>query len=468
MRNAITRFASAVLIVASLSFLGLGCRGESAAVQQASKPFVLKFWSVFDDEDAYAEVFAAYRQIHPNIVIEYRKFTFDEYQGALLNAIAENRGPDVMAIHNTWFGAWQPRLLPVPAVLSVPYREIQGTIRKEAVTVIRQTPGITLRQLANDYIDAVSGDVVLPTEQTDPRAPLVPRIYGLPLYSDTLALYYNRDLLNNAGVAQPAAFWKEFQEQVKRLTKLDETGAILQSGAALGTADNVERSADILSLLMLQNGAKMVDENGKAAFEKFVPELGTRQYPPGAEALIFYSDFANPAKEVYSWNDKMPNSLDAFASGKTAYFFGYSYHLATIRQRNPKLNFGIAPFPQIEGNSPVNFANYFALGVSNKTEHPDESWDFVQFLTKVDNAQKYLAATRKPTALRSLVNAQLDDLDLSTFAAELPTAKSWYHGIDAAATESAFEEMIRQMLADQADPTRIAEIGATKVNQTIK
>jgi multiple sugar transport system substrate-binding protein len=454
--------------VAVLLFGGFGCRGVDREVAQRTQRITLKYWRVFDGEDVMTELIDDYRRLHPNILIDYRRLTFDEYERALLSALAEDSGPDVFSLHNTWVREWQPRLLPVPPVLSVPFREVKGSIKKEVITVIRDIPGMSVKQLANDYIDVVSKDVVIPTEQADPRAPLVDRVYGLPLFVDTMVMFYNRDILNNAGIAQPATDWRTFHEQVKKITRLDEIGTIIQSGAALGTADNVERASDILALLMIQNGTQMIDANGMAAFDKYPPELAGRPLPPGAEALVFYSDFANPEKEVYTWNDKMPPSLAAFVNGQTAYFFGYSYHLPLIRFNNADLNLGIASFPQIEGNKPVHYANYWVEVVSNKTKYPNETWDFVQFLTKAENAQRYLAKTRKPTALRSLVNGQLEDLDLSVFAAQLPNATSWYTGTDATATEEAFHEMIRQMHAGEADPKRIVELGATKVNQTIR
>lgn len=454
--------------LAALLLVGLGCKGQSAEVIKRSQPITLEYWRVFDSEDSMYGIINAYHAIHPNITINYRKFRFEEYEKALLNALAEDKGPDLISLHNTWMVNWRPRLLPVPPVLSVPYRETTGTIKKETITVMRDTPGITLKQLTNDFIDTVAQDVVIPTPQSDPRAPYIPKIYGLPLSVDTPVLFYNRDLLNNAGIAQPAVDWKTFQEQVKKLTKLDETGAILQSAAALGTADNVERAADFLAVLMMQNGARMTDENGTATFDKFPPELAGRPLPPGAEALVFYTDFANPVKEVYTWNAKMPGSLEAFARGQTAFFFGYSYHLAAVRQLNPKLNFGTSTFPQIEGNQPVHFANYWVESVSSKTKHADEAWDFLQFATKAENVQSYLNTTGKPTALRALVNGQLQNTDLSVFAAQLPAARTWYRGSDGAATESAFDEMIRQMLAGEADPKKLIEIAATKVNQTVR
>lgn len=453
---------------ALLLFTGLGCKGTSSEVTARSKPIVLKYWRVFDNQDAFDAQFAAYRASHPNIQVEYRKFRYDEYQKALLDALAEDKGPDVLSLQTTWLGDWQPRLLPMPASITIPYSELQGSIKKELVTVLKTTPGTTIKQLTNDFIDTVAPDVVLPTPQDDPRLPLVDKIYGLPLSVDTLVLFYNRDMLNNAGIPQPAANWKEFHDQVKKLTRLDSTGTIIQSGAALGSAANVARSADIVSNLMMQNGAPMTDDHGVASFDKYPPGGEDRPNPPGAEALIFYTDFANPEKEVYTWNDKMPGSIEAFANGQTAYFFGYAYNLPTIRLLNKNLRFGTAPFPQIEGNKPLYFANYWVESVSNKTDYPNEAWDFVQFLTRADQAEKYLSASVKPTALRSLVNKQLEHDDLAIFASQLPSAKTWYHGTDIDATEKTFAEMIGQTLSGEMDPKRIIQLGATKVNQTIK
>jgi len=455
-------------VVVTVTLAGFGCKTVSKEVVERSKPISLKYWRVFDGDDTFSDIILAYNALHPNITIQYRKLLFEEYERELLNAIAEDRGPDIFSLHHTKLPEWQERLLPVAPVLSVPFREIQGTIKKEAVTVIRNVPGMSVRQLANDFIDVVSQDVILLQEQQDPRAPMVPRVYGLPLHVDTLVLYYNRDMLNAAGIAQPPRHWREFQEQVKKITQLDEIGTIIRSATALGTADNVERSADILALLMMQNGAQMSDADGMATFDRTPAELAGRPLPPAAEALIFYSDFANPEKEVYTWNDKMPNSFDTFVDGQTAFFFGYSYHLPLLRLYNPALNFSTTAFPQIEGNEPVNNANYWVEVVSEKTEYPNEAWDFVQFAAKAENAQKYLAKTGKPTALRSLINSQLENIDLSVFAAQLPNARSWYRGHDAEAMEDAFLTMIDQMLAGEEDPARIITLGATKVNQTIR
>jgi len=461
------RRTTLLALAAGLLLSGFGCRTQDQSVIERTKPLTLKVWRVFDDTDSFRDIIADYQALHPHIRIDYRKFRYEEYRKELLNAIAEGRGPDIISLHNTWLPEWQARLLPSPTTLSMPFTEIRGSVKKEEFSVLKNVPGLTVSQLANDFLDVVSHDAVLMAEQADPQAQLVPKVYGAPLSVDSLVMFYNRDLLNANGLARPASHWAEFQEQVKKIVRLDEVGTIIQPATSIGTADNVERASDLLAVLMMQNGAQMADTNGIATFDRFPPDLPPREMTPGAEALIFYSDFANPQKEVYTWNEKMPDSLTAFASGKTAFFFGYSYHLAAIRLSNPQLNLGIAPLPQILGNQPVNYANYWLETVSSETEYPNESWDFIRFATSAEEAQKYLTRTNKPTALRSLVNSQLESLDLSVFASQLPSSTSWYRGTDALATEETFREMIRQMHTAEADPAKIIELGTTKVNQTL-
>ncbi len=458
-----------MIAVLTLSFAGFGCKKEDTAVTAARQPITLKYWRVFDGTDAFQSVISSYMAAHPNVSIDYRKLTYEEYEKELLNAYAEDRAPDILSLHNTWLANWQNRIMPAPATVIVPIKRVVKTLGKEeTIYELKTFAGPTLASVKNDFVDGVYEDVVMPTEQADPRLPAVDQVYGLPLSVDSMAVYYNRDLLANAGIAQPATDWKTFQEHVKLLTKLDENGIIIQSAAAIGTSANIERSSDVLATLMMQNGTQMTSDGGEATFDKTPERLKDRPNPPAVEALVFYTDYANPEKEAYTWNSKMPNSLDAFAAGQTAYFFGYSYHLAQIRNMNPKLNFSISNFPQIGGGGQVYNANYWVETVSNRTKSPNEAWDFLMHVAKSENVQSYLKVTKKPTALRSLISSQLDDLDLSVFAAQAPFAKNWYHGKDARATEQAFEGMIDQMLARENDPKRIVELAATKVNQTIR
>lgn len=456
-----TRLAG-FLLLATLVVVGQGCGTPNAAPPGASKPVTLDYWRVLDDSDAFDEIIKAYRALHPNVTINYRKMRLEEYERELLNALAEDRGPDILSIHNTWVRSYQSKLLPAPASVNLAFREIQG-IQKNQVWVQKTLPVINASQVKNQFVDQVGRDVVIPGEA---GGKVVDQLWGLPLAMDTMVLYYNKDVLNASGVPTPAANWAEFQDHVKRLTRYDEQGKLVKPAAGIGTSRNVERSFDLLSLLMMQNGAQMTDANGTPTFNRMPANLN-REITPAVEALIFYTDFANPSKEVFTWDDTQPNSYDAFITGKTGYFFGYAYHLPRIRASAPRLNFGVAPIPQIDPAAKVNSANYWVEAVSRKTENPDFAWDFLQFAAGAERAKTYLAKTAKPTALRSLVNEQLNDPDLGTFASQVLTARSWYQGVNVAASEAAFNEMIDSALQG-VPPDRAVNLAVQTVAQTVR
>jgi len=454
----IKKIISLSLLAVFILVSGFGCKTVDKKTQEAMQPITINYWRVFDDSDAFQEIIEKYKTIHPNITINYRKLRYEEYEAELLNALAEDRGPDILSIHNTWLRKYQNKLAPMPANITMAYPIEQGSIKKEVIPVLKTVKSLSLNDLKNYFIDTVYNDVVLDDNQ----------IYGLPLSVDTLVLYYNRDLFNNAGITQAPKFWnKEFQQNVKKLTKQDPVQGIVQAGIAMGGSLNINRFSDILSVLMMQNGATMM-ESKQVLFNAVPAATQDTKYNPGLEALRFYIDFSNPGKEVYSWNDSLPNSLEMFISGKLAMMFGYSYDLANIKSQAPKLNFSISKLPQIEGSPiEVNFANYWVESVSKKSKYPNEAWDFIQFATKEEQVKSYLTKTKKPTALRSLIPTQQEDNELGIFASELLTAKSWYKGKDAIAAETAIGEMINNARQNIDKILDAINTGAAKVQQTV-
>jgi multiple sugar transport system substrate-binding protein len=446
---------------------GFGCKMVDKEVQEAMKPITLEYWRVWDGPDAFEEIITAYNQLHPFIKINYKKLRYSEYERELLEAMAEDRGPDILSIHNTWVKKYQNMLAPMPDTITMAYPIVKGTIKKEVIPELRTKKSLSLGELENNFVDVVYGDVVYP--EIVEKEVVGERIYALPLSVDTLAMYYNKDLLNNSGIPETPGYWNTaFQQTVKKLTKQDTKGNIIQSGVALGGSTNIERYSDILSVLMMQNGTVML-EDGRVLFHSIPSYLKNDNIFPGLEALRFYTDFANPAKEVYSWNSEMENSLNLFIQGKLALFFGYAYHLPEIKTGAPKLNFGVAKLPQIEGSSQqINFANYWVEGVSKKSEHITEAWDFVQFMASSEQVKKYLDKVKKPTALRALVNDQAADDDIKVFVEQVLTAKSWYKGDDANAAEIIIGEMIDSMVRGDDKPDNIIKLGAGRVQQTLE
>lgn len=448
-------FLAAVFLTAS----GFGCKLQTAEEQAAVEPITLNYWRVWDDQDAFDEIIADYQLAHPNITINYRKFRYEEYEKELLNSLAEDRGPDIFSIPESWLREYQNKLQPMPPQIKMGYIVEKGSffnLKKEKVVEVRTENTLTLRQIKSAYADTVFSDAVIDDQ-----------LFGLPLSLASLVMFYNKDITNQAGITQIPTAWDDFQDAVIKATKFESENDIIQSGTALGTGFNVERCFDIISVLMMQSGATMSDSRGYPTFFANITKDG-KQTNPGQIALQFYSDFASPIKSVYAWNNSMANSLEAFMAGKVGFFFGYNYHLPQIRA-NSRVNFGIAPIPQIAGNATVNYANYWLEAVSKKSKYADEAWNFILFMNQPEEIRKYLAATGNPTAQKALIGEQQEDEDLYAASSQTLTAKTWYHGYDSAAAEQAFKEMAEQFLlaADQQDIGDVLQLATQKISQTI-
>jgi ABC-type glycerol-3-phosphate transport system substrate-binding protein len=190
--------------------------------------------------------------------------------------------------------------------------------------------------------------------------------------------------------------------------------------------------------------------------------------------MDFYTDFANPARDVYSWNKDMGSGLDAFTSGQAAFFFGYSYHYDIIKARAPQLNIEVLPMLQLNPEQPVNVANYWLQTVVGKSKHQNEAWALVNYLTHSSATKTYLDSTRRPSALRAYVLSQGQDVKLAPFAAQTLVADSWYKGRDYDTARQALNEMVDAWIKDPPKDMPVGEYkqgllntGASKVNQTL-
>jgi multiple sugar transport system substrate-binding protein len=465
MQRFFKRFLAAAAL---LSLAGQGCtRALSPETLAAAKPVTITIWSVVDDADVYQAAMDAFRSQHPNVSFDFRRLRLEDYESQLLNALAEDRGPDIFLIHNDWTGQYQPKISPMPKVTKTAYRTLTEGLQKTPTWTLTSEPTISLKEFKDQYADVVTQDLLRTVNLGTTDAPDVEqRPMGVPVSVDTLALYYNKDLLNTAGIPTPPENWTQFADDVKKLTKLDSTGKILQSAAGIGTAFNVERATDILTALMVQNGAVMGNESGPQ-FQRIPAALqGVRDTPPAYQASEFYTSFADPTKDTYTWNASQPNSLDAFIQGKIAFFFGYAYQYDDIKARAPKLNLGLSKLPQIEGNPVKNEANYWYWVVSKKSKAQDLDWRFLNTLTNVDTAKKILDLSFAPAARKSLLSAQLEDERVGVFASQVLTATSWYQGKDPKTTEAALQGLINDLNTGSRDTAHAVSFAAGQVSQT--
>ncbi len=409
--------AIALMVFISFIFILRGSFSSSGTSGNAE----LTVWGVFDDSQSFNAAIDAFKKANKNIIVSYRMLQPQEYESAVLNALAAGTGPDVWMIHNTWLPKEIDKILPMPA--TAPGQKV---------------PFMTVRQFRDTFVDVAAADLINDN-----------KIYGMPLYVDTLALYYNKDMFATAGIARPPRTWTDFMDAVKKITTYDGSRNITRSAAAIGTARNINRSTDILMMLMLQSGVQMTSaDNSQATFSRSVDGQNV-----GERSLTFYTDFANPQREVYAWNDTQHYSIDAFAAGETAMMLNYSHQIPVLRAKAPRLNWAVAAVPQVSTVDSRTYANYWPLVVSLKTKYPNEAWQFVHYMTAGDGSVAYLNATARPTARKDLIDQQKTDPDLGVFAEQALSARSWFQ-IDNTAIETIFADMIdsvnlgRQSVAD--------------------
>ncbi|MBI2033617.1 MAG: extracellular solute-binding protein [Candidatus Liptonbacteria bacterium] len=412
-----------VLVLIILIFLNL----RSSSPQ--SQAVTLTVWG-FEDRNAFDAILQGYKTLRSNVTISYEKIEENNYESVLLNALASGQGPDVFMIRN--------RALP---------RE-----KNKLAPAFPQT--FTLLNLQEQFPQVVEQDFVSEGQ-----------VYALPLYLDTLALIYNKSVLDQAGIVAPPKTWDEFQKIIPSLRVLSPTGQVLKAGVAIGGSEKtVKNGVDIINLLMLQNGVKMTDDGNTAAtFASRGSGLG------GLGAFDFYLQFANAGSPYYTWNESQPNSLESFASGKAAMILGYQKNLTEMRNKNPFLKASIAPVPQPSGSETVvSYADYVGLAASKQSLASNWGWDFIIYATtNLDIQKAYLQTTGHPPALRSFIAEALSKPELGVFAKQALTARSWYQADDVKIKEI-LNSAILSVITGQAAPDKALRQAEDQVSQLMR
>ncbi len=463
MKNKISISFLAISMIAGLFlFLGFGCKGITQAERQLTKPVTLEYWTVFDDVDALRAAVAKFNATRPQVTVNIRQIREAELYPRLVEALAEDRGPDIISIKNRWLKTFQSKLVPMPASVNDTTVVVQkGQFSTETIVNNTPRPMINLLGLDREYVKVVKDDVVIGDQ-----------IYGLPLSLDTMAIYYNKDILDRSGVPEPPKNWEEFQAAVKKINKYDKkTNKIVQSGTALGTGSNINGADDILYALFRQSGVAFSAKSGQALFNL---TTGGGDETPAMAVLNFYTDYANSTRDTYSWNSEMGNALDQFVNGSVGFFFGYSYNYPQIKARAPQLNFEVLPLFQLNPEKPVNVANYWVQTVVGKSKNQNEAWNLIDFLTHSKTTKDYLDATGRPTALRAFISAQKEKLELLPFVSDVLIAENWYRGSNYEAANRAINDLLSAWLIPGPEDKGQAEWrqtllndAAAKINQTI-
>lgn len=341
----------------------------------------LTYWSLWEDPQAINNLISQFESQNQGIKVTYVAQSKQDYRDRLQSSLAQGKGPDIFRFHATWVPLLKSNLSPIPsAVMSA------ATFRE------------TFYPVAGRDLD-YNGQLI-----------------GIPLLYDGLALYINEDIFANNGKTPPTT-WDEVRRTALELTVRDTSGRIEQAGVAMGRTDNVDHWQDVLALMMLQNRANLAMPTGQLA----------------EDALSYFTVFTTQDKV---WDATLPPSTQAFAQGKLAMYFGLASRAGEIKSRNPNLKFKIVPMPQLpktnSQESDINWASYWAEGVSNKSQYQDQAWKFLQFMSEKTSLETLYQGIMGATGVGfvyprvDMASLLMNDPVLGAYVGEAPTAQSWY------------------------------------------
>ncbi len=209
----------------------------------------------------------------------------------------------------------------------------------------------------------------------DPATGLDGKIYGLPLYGGTDALFYNPKLFEEAGLDpnKPPKTWAELQDYAKKLTKPEKGqygmgiyGKTVHAVRIMHYMSNAGANGDILRLNRKKNNSWDILVNSPASLKawqylrKFVDD---KSIPPNTVELTY------------------PDLISLFAQGKVAMLTTGPWGIATIKAANPNIEFRVAMHPTPNGSAPRLRTAPLITAISKRCKNPNEAYTFLKYLT---------------------------------------------------------------------------------------
>ena len=241
------------------------------------------------------------------------------------------------------------------------------------------------------------------------------RQYALPKYHGALALYYNKDLLEQAGVEYPSDSWNhdDYLAAMKRVTEYHN-----QEGKPSLWGSMTDIAWERLQVHVNAWGGHFVDPT--------VPTKSRMADPAAMQAFEWLRG--------RMWDDKvMATELDvqnkgtqaAFIAGQLAMVEEGSWALKNILV-NANFRVGLAAFPAGPARR-ATLATTDGFGIYAGTKHPDAAWELLKFLISKEYGRAMAKAQFLQPARLSLVDEWIQmiraefpdktqDLNIAAFA----------------------------------------------------
>ncbi|WP_421382228.1 ABC transporter substrate-binding protein [Bacillus salacetis] len=233
------------------------------------------------------------------------------------------------------------------------------------------------------------------------------KTYGFPKDYSTLALFYNKKMLEEAGVEVPQT-WEELQAASEKLTKGEEV-------YGFGVAPELARLYYIAESL----GGEVV-KDGKANFAS--PEVVEALQPIIAQHNDAKTS-AQPSEVGATWGAEM------FGQEKAAMVIEGNWAIPFMEDTFPGVDYGTAEVPTINGEKGT-MAYTVAYVMNAASEKKEASWELLSYLTGKEGMETWTSKgfalpTRKSVAEK--LGYDQDELR-GALVAGAPYATVWSEG----------------------------------------
>ncbi|SEG43624.1 sugar ABC transporter substrate-binding protein [Paenibacillus sp. UNC499MF] len=270
----------------------------------------------------------SYKKDHPNVNVRVTYTPFADYWSKLRTSLAGKSGPDVFWMNGPNF-----------------YQYVSANLLKE-LDPLMAADGIKKEDYTKTLVDMYS------TEG---------KLYGLPYFLDDIALYYNKELFDEAGIPYPDETWD--------WDKLKETGAKLtrKDKGQYGYISPVTNQDGYYNLIHQAGGYIINDDKTKSGFD----------LPESIAALNWLKQLSDEGISPDARQQLETEPVQMFGSGKAAM-------VQAISVKAPELHgmlgdkLGIAPLPG--GKRKATIVHGLSWAVNRNTEHEQAAWDLVKAL----------------------------------------------------------------------------------------
>ena len=408
---------------------------EEAAASEASAEssddvVEIEYWQYFFDARVTAmdQLIEMFEAENPGIkVIHNSDIPYDDFRDKIATSVPAGVGPDVATLFYGWQVAW------IDAGYIVP--------------------------LPEEYF---------PTDMVNNEfSPMVQasffdgKLYSLPTAVRTLALFYNKDLMEAAGLDpnSPPTTLTELEEQAVQCTKKDADGNYEIEGFVVemdGQAHHWFRE-----VLLRQFG----QDPYSADDTQVLWNASDAGYAAWQELLKFETELQTGD------NDLFDGATQAFLNGQACFHIDGSFRLGSIASNAPDLNFGVVELPEHNGVKST-FGSYWTHGITTKAAADparlDASIKFLQFITSPEAGALWVQIVGElPAQLEAANNPDLvADEKLGAFAAGLPYAHATFF-VNEADNRQALIDAYDMVLLGGEDPKVALDIAVETVQEML-